>query len=142
SRRPRLRRLPTNGGWLTPDWPLIFGNLPPDWRTPMRWLITSLCVSIACVGCSRGPSSTASAAAPAKPAAPKLGIRPSGDTTIQPDFAKIPDPEMKKVFDYIDEHIDDHVQNLQKWIRQPSISNSGEGIPESAEMVKGFFDQL
>ena len=32
--------------------------------------------------------------------------------------------------------------NLQKWIRQPSISNSGEGIPESAEMVKGFFDQL
>ena len=32
--------------------------------------------------------------------------------------------------------------NLQKWIRQPSISNSGEGIPESAEMVKGFFEQL
>ena len=28
--------------------------------------------------------------------------------------------------------------NLQKWIQQPSISNSGEGIPESAEMVKGF----
>ena len=35
-----------------------------------------------------------------------------------------------------------HVENLQKWIRQPSISNSGEGIPESAEMVKGFFDEL
>ena len=32
--------------------------------------------------------------------------------------------------------------NLQKWIQQPSISNSGEGIPESAEMVKGFFEQL
>jgi len=31
---------------------------------------------------------------------------------------------------------------LQKWVRQPSISNSGEGIPESAEMVKGFFEQL
>ena len=50
--------------------------------------------------------------------------------------------ELKKVFAYIDEHIDDHVENLQKWIQQPSISNSGEGIPESAEMVKGFFEQL
>ena len=36
----------------------------------------------------------------------------------------------------------EHVENLQKWIQQPSISNSGEGIPESAEMVKGFFDKL
>jgi acetylornithine deacetylase/succinyl-diaminopimelate desuccinylase-like protein len=34
------------------------------------------------------------------------------------------------------------VGNLQKWIQQPSISNSGEGIPESAEMVKGYFEQL
>jgi acetylornithine deacetylase/succinyl-diaminopimelate desuccinylase-like protein len=51
-------------------------------------------------------------------------------------------PEVQKVFDYIDTHIDEHVENLQKWIQQPSISNSGEGIPESAEMVKGFFDKL
>src|SRR5690606_9903464 len=42
----------------------------------------------------------------------------------------------------IDTHIDEHVVNLQKWIQQPSISNTGEGIQESAEMVKGFFDQL
>src|SRR5262249_18382839 len=60
---------------------------------------------------------------------------------MQQDMSKI-DPELKKVFQYIDEHLDDHVVNLQKWIRQPSISNSGEGIPESAEMVKGFFEQL
>ena len=73
---------------------------------------------------------------------PKLGIRPNGDTEIQPDLSKIQSEELKKVFAYIDEHIDEHVVNLQKWIRQPSISNSGEGIPESAEMVKGFFDQL
>jgi acetylornithine deacetylase/succinyl-diaminopimelate desuccinylase-like protein len=72
---------------------------------------------------------------------PKLGIRANGDTEIQPDLTQASD-ELKKVYAYIDEHIDDHVQNLQKWIRQPSISNSGEGIPESAEMVKGFFEQL
>jgi acetylornithine deacetylase/succinyl-diaminopimelate desuccinylase-like protein len=51
-------------------------------------------------------------------------------------------PEVQKTFAYIDTHIDDDVGNLQKWIQQPSISNSGEGIPESAEMVKGFFDKL
>ena len=91
------------------------------------------------VGCSRGQVSTSAAAAPAKP---KLGIRPAGDTEIQPDMSKITSEDLKKVFTYIDQHIDDHVENLQKWIRQPSISNSGEGIPESAEMVKGFFEQL
>ena len=75
------------------------------------------------------------------PASPKLGIRPAGDTEIQPDLSQVP-PELQKVYAHIDENIDAHVENLQKWIRQPSISNSGEGIPESAEMVKGFFDEL
>jgi acetylornithine deacetylase/succinyl-diaminopimelate desuccinylase-like protein len=71
----------------------------------------------------------------------KLGIRAVADETIHPDLNQMP-PDLKKVYAYIDAHIDDHVDNLQKWIRQPSISNSGEGIPESAEMVKGFFDEL
>lgn len=70
-----------------------------------------------------------------------LGIRPNGDTEIQPDLSQVP-PEVQQIFAYIDEHIDEHVENLQKWIRQPSISNSGEGMIESAEMVKGFFDEL
>jgi acetylornithine deacetylase/succinyl-diaminopimelate desuccinylase-like protein len=74
-------------------------------------------------------------------ATPKLGIRPTGDEKIHPDMSKV-SPDLRRVFDYIDAHIDEHAENLQKWIRQPSISNSGEGIPESAEMVKGFFDKL
>ena len=107
----------------------------------MRWPLTALCLlAVATVGCSRDPSTKATAAA--APAQPKLGIRPNGDTEIQPDLTKIQSEDLKKVFAYIDEHIDDHVVRLQKWIRQPSISNSGEGIPESAEMVKGFFEEL
>jgi acetylornithine deacetylase/succinyl-diaminopimelate desuccinylase-like protein len=107
----------------------------------MRWLAMVACVAAVSSGCSRDaqPGQVAHAAAP--PAKVKLGIRPYGDETIKPDLSKVSD-ELKKVYGYIDEHIDDHVENLQKWIRQPSISNSGEGIPESAEMVKGFFDQL
>ena len=68
--------------------------------------------------------------------------RPDGDTTAKIDMAMIKSEELKKVYANIDEHFDEHVERLQKWIRQPSISNSGEGIQESAEMVKGFFDEL
>ncbi len=92
-------------------------------------------------GCS-SPSAKAQTAPPKAQAKPKLGIRPAGDTEIQPDLTKVSSEELKKVYSYIDEHVDEHVENLQKWIRQPSISNSGEGIPETAEMVKGFYEQL
>lgn len=71
-----------------------------------------------------------------------LGIRPAGDTEIQPDMSQITNEDLRKVFDYVDANIDDQVIALQRWIQQPSVSNSGEGIPESAEMVKGFFDEL
>ena len=92
-------------------------------------------MAVGLVGCKEKAKTVASA-----PVA-KLGIRPYGDETVKIDTSKMPDAE-KKAFQYIDDHIDEHVENLQKWIQQPSISNSGEGIPESAEMVKGFFDKL
>jgi acetylornithine deacetylase/succinyl-diaminopimelate desuccinylase-like protein len=76
------------------------------------------------------------------PGAPATGIRPQGDTQISIDMSKIKNPDLPKIFAYIDAHIDEHVRNLQKWIQQPSISNTGEGIQESAQMVKGYFDQL
>jgi len=82
------------------------------------------------------------AAATAAPAAPKLGVRPRGDEEIEIDMSMIHSEDLKQIFTHIDTNIDDHVMNLQKWIQQPSISNTGEGIQESAEMVKGFFDQL
>ena len=104
----------------------------------MRRVLITLCAFVAVAGCNQ---SSAPPPASAAPAAAKLGIRPAGDTEIQPDMSQVP-PDLQKVYAHIDENIDAHVENLQKWIRQPSISNSGEGIPESAEMVKGFFDEL
>ena len=71
-----------------------------------------------------------------------LSIRPYGDETVEIDMSQIHNPELVEIFDYIDENIDDHVLNLQRWIQQPSISNTGEGMQESAFMVQGFFDQL
>jgi acetylornithine deacetylase/succinyl-diaminopimelate desuccinylase-like protein len=96
---------------------------------------------IAAAGCSqKAGSSPTTAAAPAKA---KLGIHPFGtaDPNFKPDYSKLP-PDLQKVFTYIDDNIDAHAENIVNWIKQPSISNSGEGIPESAEMVKGFYEKL
>jgi acetylornithine deacetylase/succinyl-diaminopimelate desuccinylase-like protein len=88
-------------------------------------------------GCTKEEAKPVVAPTPVK----KLGIRPYGDETVKIDTSKMSDAE-KNAFAYIDEHIDEHVENLQKWIQQPSISNSGEGMQEAPELVKGFFDKL
>src|SRR5678816_4795861 len=100
--------------------------------------------AIALAGCSSQPEQQAAAPAPTEaPAKPSLGIKPFGtaDPNFKADYSKL-EPELQKTFTYIDEHIDEHAEALRKWLQQPSISNSGEGIPESAEMVKGFFEEL
>jgi acetylornithine deacetylase/succinyl-diaminopimelate desuccinylase-like protein len=104
-------------------------------------------VSLTLTGCQRAPDTRLAAQAGTASSTPASvgagpGIRPDGDTTATIDQSQIHNEDLKKVFTYIDAHVDEHTQNLQKWIQQPSISNSGEGIPESAEMVKGFFEQL
>jgi len=109
-----------------------------------------LLAGVACLalaGCQRAPDTKAAAQAGTASSTPasagaRLGIRPDGDTESKIDMSQIHNDDLKKVFGYIDTHVDDHVVSFQKWIQQPSISNSGEGIPESAEMVKGFFEQL
>jgi acetylornithine deacetylase/succinyl-diaminopimelate desuccinylase-like protein len=101
-----------------------------------RYLAACLIATAGISGCSKQAAKPAATAS-----VHKLGIRPYGDETVKIDTSKMPDAE-KKAFAYIDEHIDEHVENLQKWIQQPSISNSGEGMQESPEMVKGFFDKL
>ena len=107
---------------------------------PSKLLLPLMLTALAAVSaCSKAPAPEAVATTAA---APGLGIRPLGDETVKIDMTKIYSEDLKKVFGYIDDHIDEHVVNLQKWIQQPSISNTGEGMQESAEMVKGFFDQL
>jgi acetylornithine deacetylase/succinyl-diaminopimelate desuccinylase-like protein len=110
-------------------------------RIVIALLAGASCVALA--GCQQASGGAAAADnAGAATAATRLGIRPDGDTEARIDMSRIANDDLKKVFAYIDDHVDEHTGNLQKWIQQPSVSNSGEGIPESAEMVKGFFDQL
>jgi acetylornithine deacetylase/succinyl-diaminopimelate desuccinylase-like protein len=106
-------------------------------RTLLCLFTSLLVIAAGLTACSKKDSATPQSSV----TRPKLGIRAQADETIHPDLSKTPS-DLQKVYSYIDGHIDDHVADFQHWIQQPSISNSGEGIPESAEMVKGFFDKL
>ncbi|CAN5236164.1 hypothetical protein BH10PSE13_BH10PSE13_01530 [soil metagenome] len=106
-------------------------------------LVSAVVLAFALASCGTGDKGgNASTADQAASTGPKLGIRPRGDETITFDRTKIKNADLFKIYDFIDKNIDQHVVNLQKWIQQPSVSNTGEGVQEDAEMVKGFFDQL
>ncbi|GAB5498686.1 MAG: M20/M25/M40 family metallo-hydrolase [Pseudohongiellaceae bacterium] len=123
---------------------------------PIKALCLAVSMAVLVTACSEETSSNSSApTAPAAPSptasmpatqasspGPSLGIRPNGDTEREIDMSLVHSEDLRNVYSYIDENIDQHVQNLQRWIQQPSISNTGEGIQESAYMVEGFFDQL
>lgn len=47
------------------------------------------------------------------PAAPTLGIRVNGDEELAIDMSQIHNPQLREIFDYIDENIDEHVLNLR-----------------------------
>lgn len=47
-----------------------------------------------------------------------------------------------QVYAYIDENLDDHLANLQRWLRQPSVSALNIGIAEMAEMVRSDLESL
>ena len=104
-------------------------------RAPVL-LLSLLVLTAGCSGQNEPPADTAPAEV-----APSLGIRPNGDTEIQPDLTQVSE-ELQQVFAYIDEHIDEDVIRLQRELQQPSISNTGEGIPETAQRVRGYFEEL
>jgi len=50
--------------------------------------------------------------------------------------------ERQKIFDYIDKHHEDHVEKLQEFVRQPSISAENRGIRECAQLIKNYLNNL
>lgn len=52
------------------------------------------------------------------------------------------DERVQKVLDYIEAHRDEYVALLQRFCRQPSLANTGEGIAEMSEMVRAELEKL
>ena len=42
---------------------------------------------------------------------------------------------LEKVYGYIDKHFDEHVENVRKLVRQPSISFTNEGVEKCADIL-------
>ena len=49
---------------------------------------------------------------------------------------------IKKVHDYIEKDFSEHLDRCREFLRQKSISATGEGIKETAQMVKGFIEEI
>ena len=46
------------------------------------------------------------------------------------------------IYAYVDEHFEQHLANLQRWLRQPSVSAQNDGIQEMAELLRGDLEEL
>jgi acetylornithine deacetylase/succinyl-diaminopimelate desuccinylase-like protein len=47
-----------------------------------------------------------------------------------------------RIHDHIDNNFPAHLERVRDFLRQKSISSTGEGIPETAEMVSGFIREI
>ncbi|MGQ9781095.1 MAG: M20/M25/M40 family metallo-hydrolase [Nitrososphaeria archaeon] len=49
---------------------------------------------------------------------------------------------VENIHKYIDEHFDEHLKRIQDYLRQPSISSTGQGMKETAEMTCNYIRDL
>ena len=72
--------------------------------------------------------------------------RPSFTITTEASFdaANLPaySGDHTATYAYIDDNIDAHLGNLQRWLRQPSVSAQNLGIQEMAEMLRSDLEGL
>lgn len=83
--------------------------------------------------------------------APSVRPAPNGDAwSIRPSTAEKFDPQSipsytgshPEVYAYIEQHKDEHLEQLRRWVRQPSVSAENIGIAEMAEMVRSDLEKL
>ena len=48
----------------------------------------------------------------------------------------------KETHNHIEQNIPQHIETIQEFIKQPSISQTGEGIKEASEMVQKYLSRL
>ena len=51
-------------------------------------------------------------------------------------------PALQRVYEDVDSHIGEHIKRIQAFIRQPTISNTGEGMREGAEYLRYVYEKL
>ena len=109
-----------------------------------RYLLIALTGLVLIVGCSRAPESEsvvddATADAAAMPVAVDV-VRPKFRLDSDQVFAAVSIDSYSSshdaVYAHIDENLDAHIAEIQRWIRQPSVSAQNIGIQEMATLLR------
>ena len=74
--------------------------------------------------------------------APSTSFTFTTDTAFDPSSIPPYSGNSEEIYGYIGRNLDAHIANLQRWMRQPSISAQNEGISEMAEMVRSDLEAL
>ncbi len=106
-------------------------------------VVTAALVAAVVSGCTPTPQESRGAVAPA--AAPAIQ-RPRFEITTQERFDASIIPAYRgrhdSVYAYIDAHLPEHVEQLRRWVRQPSVSAQNHGIQEMAALVRDDLRKL
>ncbi len=97
----------------------------------MKSSVPAVSVIAFCIMVAMLASAVASAAPPSRP-----NFDLTTDRVFDPGAVPAYRGNHDDVYAYIDEHLDRHVEALQRWVRQPSISAQNVGVVEMAEMLR------
>ena len=89
---------------------------------------------------AQGVETLAQANEPAQPKRPSFSV----DHSYPYDVNAIPayEGDHAAIYEHIDSNIDDHLANLQRWLRQRSISAQDDGIDEMAALLVDDFTEM
>ena len=98
----------------------------------MKWPMLVVCGLFA--ACEQGTETAVSGDAPKQVERPRFEI--SSDEVF--DAGSIPayKGSHDEIYAHIDRNLEQHLANLQRWVRQPSISAQNKGITEMAGMLR------
>ncbi len=101
-----------------------------------QWLI-GIALGLAALSCESRQAAETSVDAPIRPEF-ELTTAEAFDVGAVTPYGKSHD----EIYAHIDAHFDEHLGNLQRWLRQPSISAQSLGIEEMAELVRSDLEGL
>lgn len=61
--------------------------------------------------------------------------------STDPSRGQVPS-DLDAIFDYIDDNREAHLEKVRSFLQLPSISTTGEGMREGAELVQSYFEDL
>jgi acetylornithine deacetylase/succinyl-diaminopimelate desuccinylase-like protein len=102
-----------------------------------RFELVALLALAACA-----PSSSTPTARRPAPHMDPARLRPTTTERFDPKAVPAYAGTHREVYSYIDANLGPHLQQLQRWVRQPSVSAENIGIHEMAELLRGDLVKL